>query len=110
MLRSIFVVKLVHTLIFFFLTGCNGILLYSAITGRIATATWIAFGFMVVEGVVLIANGWKCPLRTFAESLGADRGSVTDIFLPKWLADRIFPICGSILLLSTLLLAVRLLF
>jgi hypothetical protein len=31
-----------------------------------------------------------------AERQGALRGSVTDLFLPRWLADRIFPICGTL--------------
>jgi hypothetical protein len=34
-------------------------------------------------------------LTILTERLGAARGSVTDIFLPKWFADRIFPICGT---------------
>ena len=34
-------------------------------------------------------------MTLLAERLGAAQGSVTDIFLPKWFADRIFPICGT---------------
>jgi hypothetical protein len=29
------------------------------------------------------------------ERRGAQRGSVTDILLPKWIADRIFPTFGT---------------
>ena len=32
------------------------------------------------------------PLRTMAENCGAENGQISDIFLPKWLADRLFPI------------------
>jgi hypothetical protein len=38
----------------------------------------------------------------------AVRGSVADIFLPKWFADRIFPICGTIYLVTCVILAARL--
>ena len=35
------------------------------------------------------ANGFHCPLTGVAESLGAEDGSVTDIFLPMWFAKRL---------------------
>jgi hypothetical protein len=38
---------------------------------------------------VYAGNGFRCPLTGLAEELGAKRGSVTDIFLPKWLASNI---------------------
>ena len=49
-----------------------------------------------------------CPLTLLAERMGAARGSVTDIFLPKWFADRIFPICGSLYGIALLMIAWRL--
>ena len=51
---------------------------------------------LLVESIVLVVSGWTCPLTILAERQGALRGSVTDIFLPKCLADRIFPICGTL--------------
>jgi hypothetical protein len=38
---------------------------------------------------VFAVNGWRCPLRGLAEELGAESGRVSDIFLPRWFADRI---------------------
>jgi len=92
---TIFHVKLVHTLIFWLLSACVLYVLFSGVADRITAWTWVAVGLVLLESVVLAAAGWTCPLTILAERLGAVRGSVTDIFLPKWFADRIFPICGT---------------
>jgi hypothetical protein len=47
-------------------------------------------------------------LTILTEHLGAARGSVTDIFLPKWFADRIFPVCGTTFGVALLLILFRL--
>jgi hypothetical protein len=65
------------------------------IADRITSWTWVAVGLLCLESVVLVVSGWTCPLTILAEGQGAVRGSVADIFLPKWLADRISPICGT---------------
>jgi hypothetical protein len=100
-------VKLVHTVIFWVLSACVAYALFSGVVGRINTWTWIAVGLVLVESIVLAAYGWTCPLTILAERLGATRGSVTDIFLPRWLADRIFPICGGTFALALLLIVLR---
>jgi hypothetical protein len=100
-------VKIAHTVIFWFLSACVVYTLYSAVADRVSWLTWMAAGFVLVESVVLAASGWVCPLTLLAERLGADRGSVADIFLPRWLADRIFPICGTTYLIACLLLVAR---
>lgn len=88
-------VKLIHTVIFWILSACVLYALFSGIVDRITTWTWIAVGLVMIESVVLAASGWTCPLTILTERLGAVRGSVADIFLPKWFADRIFPVCGT---------------
>lgn len=35
------------------------------------------------------ANGFRCPLTQIAERAGAERGSVTDIYLPRWFAHNL---------------------
>jgi hypothetical protein len=102
-------IKIVHTLIFWVLSLCVLYSLLSGISGHITLWTWIAVGLVLVESVVLLLSGWTCPLTLLAERLGARRGSVTDLFLPKWFADRIFPICGSTFGMTIVLLFFRLL-
>jgi hypothetical protein len=106
---TIFHVKLVHTLIFAVLSVCVLYVLISGVFSRITGWTWGALSAVVVEGLVLAASGWKCPLTKVAERLGAADGSVADIYLPKWCADRIFLVCGTIFVVSCVVLLVRLL-
>jgi len=93
--NTILQIKVVHTVIFWILSSCVVYALFSGIANRVTGWTWIAVGLLFVESVVLVASGWTCPLTILAERQGAVRGAVADIFLPKWLADRIFPICGT---------------
>jgi hypothetical protein len=88
-------IKVVHTIIFWVFSGCVIYALFSGLTDRITSWTWVAVVLIVLEGVALWLSGGTCPLTLLAERQGATRGSVADIFLPKWLADRIFPICGT---------------
>ena len=109
MLRSIAFIKSVHILIGIVLNGGLAVLLYEVIVDKITILTWIAVALFLIEGVVLVANGWKCPLTSYAERLGSTHGQVTDIFLPKWFADRFFQICGALWAVALLLVVVRLL-
>lgn len=106
---TIFQIKLVHTFIFWVLSLCVAYALFSGVAGRITIWTWVAVGLLAVESVVLVASGWTCPLTIMAERQGALRGSVTEIFMPKWFADRIFPICGTLYGVALFIIALRVL-
>jgi len=102
-------IKAVHTAIFVLLSCCVLYVLASGISNRITPWTWGATLAVVVEGIVLLASGGRCPLTSVAERLGAVHGRVSDIFLPQWFADRIFPICTTLFLIGCALVAARLL-
>jgi hypothetical protein len=106
---TIFQIKLVHTAIFVVLSACVIYVLASGALDRVDGWTWAAMAAIAIEGIVLAACGGKCPLTIVAERLGAADGSVADIFLPRWFADRIFPICGTLFVVGCLLVAIRLL-
>lgn len=108
MLRSITFIKVVHTLIFIFMIIWVGIVFFTLLLDRISILTWIGISFILLEGGVLLVSGWRCPLTVYAENLGAEDGSVTDIFLPKFIADHMFRIFGTISLICFVLLLVRL--
>lgn len=105
---TLFHIQVVHTAVFWLLSGCVLYALYSGLADRITAWTWVAVGLVAVESVVLVSFGWICPLTVLAERVGAAKGSVADIFLPKWFADRIFPICGTTFAIALVILAVRL--
>ena len=41
------------------------------------------------ESLIFVGNGCSCPLTSAAERLGVEQGSVTDIYLPRWLAHNL---------------------
>jgi hypothetical protein len=100
-------IKVVHTAIFWMLSLCVLYALFSGLADRLTAWTWVAVGLLSLESVVLAVSGWTCPLTLLAERRGAVRGSVADIFLPAWLADRIFPVCGTLYALALVVIAIR---
>jgi hypothetical protein len=102
-------IKFVHTIIFWILSICVLYTLFSGISGQITSWTWIAVGSVLIETVVLMISGWTCPLTLLVERLGNEKGSVADIFLPLWFANRIFPICGTTFGIALVSLLLRML-
>jgi uncharacterized protein YndB with AHSA1/START domain len=52
------------------------------------------------ETLIFAANGLRCPLTQVAERAGAERGSVTDIYLPHWFARNLPAIHVPLILLA----------
>ena len=79
-------VKAVHTLAWLSIESCVGYVLYTGLVGRsdrrVAAAALVVAG----ETLIFVGNGFRCPLTDLAERLGAEHGSVTDIYLPAWFA------------------------
>lgn len=82
-------VKLVHTFAWFSIESCMIYVLYAGFRRRSDRRVAIAAGVVASETLVFAANGFRCPLTQIAERLGARRGSVTDIYLPGWLARNL---------------------
>jgi hypothetical protein len=103
--RAIVAIKVVHSLVFFVEELSVGYLLYAGLRQRQGRAAAVAAGAIAAESAIYFANGQRCPLAQLAEELGAEHGSVTDIYLPHWIAKRIFtynaPLVVVIVLLHT---------
>ncbi len=99
-------IRTVHTAIFSVVLACIGWLVGTGATGRRDRTVVLAAGIVSAESLVWLANDRICPLTPLAERLGAERGSVSDIFLPDLLA-RTLPIWSSALLFVAALLHVR---
>lgn len=86
---SITVIKAVHSVIFLSMAASILYTLYSGLTGRISRLTGLSIGAVVGEGGIFLLNQGRCPLTDLVEDLGSEHGSVSDIFLPRWFAQRI---------------------
>jgi len=88
--KKIFVIKSIHSILFFFMVFCLFYILYCAISRTYDWTLLIAAGVIALNGLSLVFNRGRCPLTTLAEKCGAEKGSVTDIFLTAWCARYVF--------------------
>jgi hypothetical protein len=93
-------VKAIHTLAWFSIESCVVYLLYAGFVKRTDRRAAIAAVVVGGESLIFAANGFRCPLTAVAESLGAENGSVTDIFLPRWFAHNLPAIHVPLIILT----------
>ncbi len=104
--RALALIKAIHTLVWALVEAAMVYLLVTGVAGRTDRRTAVAGAIVGGESLVFLANGARCPLTDVAEALGADKGSVTDIYLPGWLA-RSLPMIHVPLVLTAVWLHVR---
>ena len=88
-------VKLVHTVVWAFFVSCIlaiGVFVWQA--EYFYTALSIAI--VPAEALVLVLNGWRCPLAAVAARYTDDRRDNFDIYLPEWLARHNKLIFGAL--------------
>jgi hypothetical protein len=100
---ALFGVKSAHSFAFFVIQSAICYLLYSGLRSQTDRRAAIAAAIATGETLIYAGNGFRCPLTGLAEDLGAERGSVTDIFLPRWLAANIARIYGPLFALGLVL-------
>lgn len=78
-------IKALHTFAWaFFVASIVGIWVGAALDRF--TVAWTCVGLVTIEVVILLANGWKCPLTAVAARYTANRRPNFDIYLPEGLA------------------------
>jgi hypothetical protein len=79
-------IKVFHTLAWLSIESCVAYVLWAGFARRSDKRAGAAAAVVVAETLVFVSNGFRCPLTKLAERYGAERGSVTDIYLPRWFA------------------------
>jgi hypothetical protein len=95
--NSLRLVKLGHTFVWAMLAACILVIPVLAWVGRDRQASALIL-LVLVEVLVLLANGGDCPLTAVAARYTTDRRDNFDIYLPDWLARHNKLIFGSIYL------------
>ena len=106
-LSRIFLIKLIHTIIYFFMSACLIYILYCVITRTFDWTLLLAIGAIFIEGLALLLNDGRCPFTTLAEKYGAKKGSVTDMFLPDIMARNTFRFSTILFIVELALLGLR---
>lgn len=94
-MKTLRAVKIVHTVAWAFFAGCIVALPVAAWMRRFDIA-WILIGLVTVEVLILLANGFRCPLTAVAARFTDDRRDNFDIYLPLWLARYNKQIFGTL--------------
>lgn len=100
-------IKLIHTLIWAFFVFVIFYILYSGITNKVNTFTWIGIGLIIGEGLVLLIFKMFCPLTVLARKYSDSQRENFDIFLPNWLAKYNKLIFTSIFIIGLILVVTR---
>jgi hypothetical protein len=79
----------VHSAVFLVELGSILWLVVTGLLGRRDRTVVVAAILVAGEAAVFVANDGVCPLTPLAERHGAERGSVSDIFLPDVVARTI---------------------
>ncbi len=80
---KLFSVKLLHTVIWAFFVMVIGYVLYCGIADDLSPYTWLASGLVILEGLVLLVFGGRCPLTLVARNYSDSDLDNFDIFLPN---------------------------
>ena len=101
-------VKAIHTVLFASIAGAIAWFVLDGVRQRPSRSGALALALAIGESGLYLSNNQVCPLTPLAEEVGAERGSVVDIFLPGWAARRIPVVAGSALLVGMALNALAL--
>lgn len=104
--RALLRVKVLHTLIWVVMAGAIFALPVVALLGLYGLAFGIV-GLVMLETLVLLVNGWRCPLTLVAERYTTDRRANFDIFLPERVARWNKEIFGTLFVLGLVTLLLR---
>jgi predicted benzoate:H+ symporter BenE len=96
-------VKSVHTLAWLSIESCMAYVLYAGLARRSDRRAAIAAAVVAGESLIFVGNRCHCPLTQVAEQLGAEKGSVTDIYLPDWFARNLPAIHVPLIVLAVVL-------
>jgi hypothetical protein len=107
--QAVLVIKSVHTLIFLVMSAAILYVLYCGLTRTYNWSLALVLGVVVLEVMVYLLNGRRCPLTKWAQYYGDPTGNdlIADMFLPPAFARQIPPLCGGLFVFSLVVLVVN---
>lgn len=100
-------IRALHTAIYLVMAAATFALVYAGLTGSQGPWLWGALALLVVESVVYLGNGMRCPLTALAVRYGAEKGYVFDTFLPERATQYTFNFFGTVMVVGLGLLMLR---
>jgi hypothetical protein len=84
-------IKLIHTVIWCVFVAAILYVCYAGIFDQVNPLVWWCVGLVLIEGVVVAANQWKCPLTNYARKYAETHTIGFDIYLPEWFKKHNIP-------------------
>jgi hypothetical protein len=106
---KLILIKSIHTLIWVFFNVVIFYMLYAVIMNKMDYRLWIGYGLFILEGIILVAYKFFCPLTIIARKYSDSTKPNFDIYLPAWLAKYNKLIYTSILIIIILVTIYQLL-
>ena len=100
---KLIIVKLIHTVVWSVFAAAIFYVCYAGAFDRVNRLVWFCIGLIVIEGIVLSANKWRCPLTSLAAKYTDAHPIGFDIFLPSWLAKHNKILFSSLFLVGLIL-------
>lgn len=98
-------VRGVHTAIYVVMAGSVFAVLYAGVFGAHGHWLWVAVGLVIIETLVFVASGMKCPLTAIATKYGAKPGA--DTFMPERFTRHTLTIFGPLIVIGLALVIAR---
>jgi hypothetical protein len=99
-------IKALHTIAWAVLAGCVLAIPVASWRNDHRAAAGLA-AIVAVEVVVLLLNGWRCPLTSVAARYTDEQRENFDIYLPLWLAKYNKTIFGTLYVVGIIFALVR---
>lgn len=96
--------KIIHTAIWIFFNLVIFYMLYAALANKLDIWLWIGYGFVFLEGAILLTFKFVCPLTLIARKYSNLTQDNFAIYLPNWLSRYTFSIyttiCAIVLIIT----------
>lgn len=86
---------------------CVLFILYCGIVGIRNRVLFFSIVLIIIEGIALSLNKFKCPLTSLALKYGEQYDRFSDIFLPRQLAALIMPVFTTLFAIGLILVLIR---
>ena len=100
---KLMLIKIVRTGIWIFFNFVIFYMLYAAIANKLDHWLWLGYGFITLEGLILLTFKSYCPLNLLARKYSKSTQDNFDIYLPSWLAKYTKLIYTTIFALITII-------
>ena len=104
---KLFVIKIIHTIIWLVFVTAIGFVGWSGLSGNITVYSWLAVASVIIEGIVLMLFRGYCPLTVLARRYSSSQKANFDIFLPNVIARYNRHIFTSLFLIGVGLMMYR---